>query len=59
MKTCNACGQFIRDDPPDYPVTCAKCGVTYGPGGELPNHRPGSAACNERQEKNAHVRTDP
>jgi hypothetical protein len=35
---------------PDYPVTCPKCGVKYGPGGEVPSHRPGSDNCRNRQE---------
>lgn len=33
---------------PEYPVTCQRCGITYGRGGEVDTHRPGSPVCQAR-----------
>lgn len=37
-----------KGQPPNYPVTCPHCGVTYGPGGEVGTHRPLGDACRNR-----------
>lgn len=47
--TCPTCGQTIPGTAPQYPVECKRCGIKYGDGGEVANHRPDGDACRERQ----------
>jgi hypothetical protein len=43
--TCPVCSPT---NPPSYPIICKRCGVSYGRGGEIENHRPGSVNCQVR-----------
>lgn len=39
-------------EAPSYPTSCSLCKITYGPGGEVRTHRPGSTACLMRRYRN-------
>jgi hypothetical protein len=47
VKHCESCTCDIH--PPEYPVTCSRCGVKYGPGAMVANHRPDGEDCKRRQ----------